>query len=155
MSRLQVVAASIVVAGRVNGLSESACRDAACRAATSYRMRIRSFADMRYLDIWYSSIEATEVTNRLNDDDVAEQLVAKANKKTNVGTLPKLVELRSSGPRIRNDPPLIDHHTYPLAQRIPILARHADPRTTEHDDRARGNLDRHAVHILTAYVAGV
>lgn len=35
-----------------------------------------------------------------------------------------------------------------------ILARHADPRTTQHYDRARGNLDRHAVHFLTAYVAG-
>ena len=34
-----------------------------------------------------------------------------------------------------------------------ILARHADPRTTEHYDRARGNLDRHGVHSLTAYVA--
>jgi integrase/recombinase XerD len=36
-----------------------------------------------------------------------------------------------------------------------IMARHADPRTTEHYDRARGNLDRHGVHFLTAYVAGV
>ena len=36
-----------------------------------------------------------------------------------------------------------------------ILARHPDPRTTEHYDRARGNLDRHCVHFLTAYVAGV
>jgi integrase/recombinase XerD len=36
-----------------------------------------------------------------------------------------------------------------------ILARNADPRTTEHYDRARGNLDRHGVHFLTAYVAGV
>jgi integrase/recombinase XerD len=36
-----------------------------------------------------------------------------------------------------------------------ILARHADPRTTEHYDRARGNLDRHGVHFHTAYVAGV
>ena len=36
-----------------------------------------------------------------------------------------------------------------------ILARHADPRTTEHYDRARGILDRHGVHFLTAYVAGV
>ncbi len=36
-----------------------------------------------------------------------------------------------------------------------ILARHADPRTTEHYDRARGNLDRHAVHVLTASVAGL
>jgi integrase/recombinase XerD len=31
-----------------------------------------------------------------------------------------------------------------------ILARHADPRTTQHYDRARGNLDRHGVHFLTA-----
>jgi len=36
-----------------------------------------------------------------------------------------------------------------------ILARHADPRTTEHYDRARFNLNRHGVHFLTAYVAGV
>ena len=36
-----------------------------------------------------------------------------------------------------------------------ILARHADPRTTEHYDRARSNLDRHGVHFLAAYVAGV
>lgn len=36
-----------------------------------------------------------------------------------------------------------------------ILAPHADPRTTEHNDRARGNLDRHGVHFLSAYVAGV
>lgn len=36
-----------------------------------------------------------------------------------------------------------------------ILAHHADPRTTEHYDRARRNLDRHGVHFLTAYVAGV
>ena len=35
------------------------------------------------------------------------------------------------------------------------LARHADPRPTEHQDGARGNLDRHAVHFLTACVAGV
>ena len=33
-----------------------------------------------------------------------------------------------------------------------ILARHADPRTTQHYDRARGNLDRQGVHSLTVYV---
>jgi integrase/recombinase XerD len=38
---------------------------------------------------------------------------------------------------------------------VQILARHADLCTTEHYDRARGNLDRHGVHFLTAYVAGV
>ena len=32
--------------------------------------------------------------------------------------------------------------------------RHADPRATEHYDRPRGNLDRHGVNSITAYVAG-
>jgi hypothetical protein len=36
-----------------------------------------------------------------------------------------------------------------------ILARHADPRTTGHYDRARGNLHRPGVHFLTASVAGL
>lgn len=31
-----------------------------------------------------------------------------------------------------------------------VLARHADPRATQHYDRARGNLDRHDVYFLTA-----
>lgn len=35
-----------------------------------------------------------------------------------------------------------------------ILARHGDPRATEHYDRARGN-DRHGVPFPTAYVARV
>jgi len=36
-----------------------------------------------------------------------------------------------------------------------IIASHSSPRTTEHYDRARGDLDRRGVHFLTAYVAGV
>lgn len=37
---------------------------------------------------------------------------------------------------------------------VQFAARHSDPRQTVKYDRARGNLDRHAVHTLTAYVAG-
>jgi hypothetical protein len=33
-------------------------------------------------------------------------------------------------------------------------ASHADPRTTMRYDRARGSLDRHATHIVAAYIAG-
>jgi hypothetical protein len=33
-----------------------------------------------------------------------------------------------------------------------ILARHGDPRTNEHYNRARGNLDRHGVHFVTVSV---
>ncbi|WP_157550499.1 tyrosine-type recombinase/integrase [Nocardioides jensenii] len=37
---------------------------------------------------------------------------------------------------------------------VQIAARHSDPRTTNRYDRARGNLDRHAVHTLAAYISG-
>ncbi|MGV8910685.1 MAG: tyrosine-type recombinase/integrase [Propionicimonas sp.] len=37
---------------------------------------------------------------------------------------------------------------------VQIAARHADPRTTVGYDRARENLDRHAIHALTADLAG-
>ena len=35
---------------------------------------------------------------------------------------------------------------------VQIAARHADPRTTMRDDRARKNLDRHPNYILAAYM---
>jgi len=35
-----------------------------------------------------------------------------------------------------------------------IAARHADPRTTSRYDRARHNLDRHANHVVAAFLAG-
>jgi integrase/recombinase XerD len=33
-------------------------------------------------------------------------------------------------------------------------ASHSDPRTTMRYNRARGSLDRHATHIVAAYIAG-
>jgi hypothetical protein len=58
----------------------------------------------------------------------------------------------SAHTRFGTPPPTL---STPASRDAQILARHADPRTTEHYDRARGNLDRHGVHFLTAYVAGV
>jgi uncharacterized protein (DUF2252 family) len=146
------LAASIVVAGRVNGLSDADCREAAFRASASYRTRIRTFADMRFLDIWYCSIEATEVTNRLNDDDITDQIIASARRKTHVGTLPKLVENRSSRPRIKNDPPLIDHRTYPIPQRISDVW--GDYRASLTDER-RVILDRYQLVDIARKVVGI
>jgi site-specific recombinase XerD len=37
---------------------------------------------------------------------------------------------------------------------VQIAARHSDPRMTARYDRARGNLDRHATYVVSAFVAG-
>ena len=37
---------------------------------------------------------------------------------------------------------------------VHIAARHADPRTTTRNDRARNNLDHHASYIVAVFIAG-
>ena len=52
------------------------------------------------------------------------------------------------------------HHLYQLDAGVPLrdvqeAASHADPHTTMRYDPARTPLDRHALYIVAAYVAGV
>lgn len=88
-------------------------------------------------------------------------LIGKGNKPATMPlTVPVLRVLEACRGERTSGPLVLRPVTNALDAGVPlrdaqILARHADPRTTEHYDRARGNLDRHAVHFLTAYVAGV
>jgi uncharacterized protein (DUF2252 family) len=115
---LKRLAASTMVCGRQNGLSNDACRQAVLSAAERYRQHMRTFGEMRFLDTWYTSINAEDVVQRLSAPGAHKALNVKAPHKTNVGTLSKLVESVDRGYRIANDPPLITHRTYPLPQRI-------------------------------------
>ena len=51
------LAASFVVAGRENGITESRCQAVVRVLADSYRTRLREFAAMRVLDAWYARID--------------------------------------------------------------------------------------------------
>jgi len=48
----------------------------------------------------------------------------------------------------------LPHRAPTRAPNVQIAARHADPRTTTRYDRARGNLDRHANYVVSAFIAG-
>jgi hypothetical protein len=52
---------SFVLAARSNGLSDDDGREAAVACARSYRRKIRNFAAMDVLDVWYARIEDSEV----------------------------------------------------------------------------------------------
>jgi uncharacterized protein (DUF2252 family) len=58
---LKRLAASIVVAGRTIGLPDDDCHEAAVATVRSYRRRMREFAEMGALDVWYAHIDATVV----------------------------------------------------------------------------------------------
>src|SRR4051812_24825077 len=84
------LAASIVVAGRDIGLSEDHCRSAAQASVRSYRQHMRGFATMRFLETWYSRVGADDAARYFDDRQVIERAMAKAHRKTNIGTLPRL-----------------------------------------------------------------
>jgi uncharacterized protein (DUF2252 family) len=79
---------------------------------------MRAFAEMRFLDTWYTSITAADLFDCLDAPELSASLTAKAERKTNLGALAKLAEAVDGGYRIGNDPPLVTHHTYPIAQHI-------------------------------------
>lgn len=108
------LAASFVLAARSNGLSDHVGREAAMACATAYRKRMRDYATMDVLDIWYARIDADDVLDMLPDERRAtlERRIAKVTGTSGSELLfPKLVEQGDGPPRIRDQPPLLYHWT--------------------------------------------
>ena len=72
--------ASFVLAARANGLGDANGRDAAVACARSYRRKMREFAAMDVLDVWYARIAAADVLAMLPQDRKAKlsKRIAKA-----------------------------------------------------------------------------
>jgi uncharacterized protein (DUF2252 family) len=107
------LAASIAVAGRVNGFTRKQ-RDAATLASvTSYRTSMEAFAGMRNLDVWYASARAQEglprVREALSEKNVktAESIMTKAGMRDSMQAFQKLTTIVDGQRRIVSDPPLI------------------------------------------------
>ena len=106
------LAVSLVEAGRQNGFSQGANRRAVLAAVGSYRESMNSFAQMRYLDIWYSHIDLTSIDREVKRRGRAlvEHAVGRAQQRTNLAVFPHLVRRVHGEYRIRDDPPLIEHY---------------------------------------------
>ena len=110
---LKRLAASVVVAGRENGLSTGQRRDLVLETVGTYRSSMRSFAGMRNLDVFYARLDADGALDRLSDQVSAqirkryEKIVAKARTSDSVKALSKLTAIVNGELRIVSDPPLI------------------------------------------------
>jgi len=60
--------ASFVLAARSNGLSDANGRDAAVACARSYRQKMRDFAAMDVLDVWYARLDDSDALAMLPQD---------------------------------------------------------------------------------------
>jgi uncharacterized protein (DUF2252 family) len=105
------LAASIVVAGRHNGFSAQANKQAAAQCIQAYRTHINELANMSHIEVWYSTIDAQGILQFVNNhsDQYLNKTLEKARQQTNVHNFPKLTQRVEGGYAIKENPPLITH----------------------------------------------
>ncbi len=110
--------ASFVLAARSQGLKESVGREAAVACARSYRKRLREYAKMSPLAVWYAGIQLKDLSSLatgLRAKTVKARLQGRVAKATaergSELSYPQLAGMVSGQIRIHDAPPLIFHPT--------------------------------------------
>lgn len=106
------LAASLVVAGRVNGFSAAACQKAVRSMVTTYRTQMRLFAGMPNLEVWYARLGAEDILHFFTNDLAkshkrAKQFFQHARSQDQLKALSKLTEVVKGRRQIIPDPPLV------------------------------------------------
>jgi uncharacterized protein (DUF2252 family) len=122
------LAASVMLAAREIGTATKAARAWTQRAVWSYRTSMRSFAQMRSLDLWYWRVDVYDALDQgppARAERARRGIIRQAERKTNLGALRKLTEVVDDRRRFVDDPPLVEHLDVPdLAERVQAGLRH-------------------------------
>ncbi|TAM81730.1 MAG: DUF2252 domain-containing protein [Acidobacteria bacterium] len=151
------LAASIVLAMRQADFADRQCQDAARTSAESYRKRMREYARMTALEVWYSHLSA-EIFVQIAITPEARQrwrsLIARAALDTPGHEFPKIVSAQQGRPRIIDHPPLIYHSSENAVVRESVRKIFHQYRATLPEER-RIVLDRYKVVDIARKVVGV
>jgi uncharacterized protein (DUF2252 family) len=112
---LKRLAASAVVCGRFLGANRALCEESARAVVKSYRKRMREYAKMSYLDVWYARIDENDVLNAQPSPmwrKRAQQTMDKAKKRGHLQVLDKMAELVGNQQRIIEVRPFIVRETH-------------------------------------------
>ena len=112
---LKRLAASAAVAARFMGGDKAQAEAAARECVRSYRKRMRRYAAMGYLQVWYERIDERAVLDAISPRlrRNAERVMDKARRKGHVQALDKLTEEVDGEHRFVEDVPLIVRETHP------------------------------------------
>jgi uncharacterized protein (DUF2252 family) len=105
--------ASFAVAGRDRGFTAKQRESVNITAARSYREAMRSFAQMRTLDLWYSRLDIDEIRKlwaaQVGHAELKqfERNVAKTRAKDSLRAFDKLTHVVDGEPRILSDAPIV------------------------------------------------
>ena len=106
------LAASFVVVGRENNISESRCKAIVHVLADAYRTHLQEFAAMRVLDAWYARIDDEMLIATAPNAEVRqrrEKIAAKARASVTEYLFPKISQVVDGRRRIVDQPPLVFH----------------------------------------------
>ncbi len=109
---LKRLAASIVVAGRLNGYTAQENRQAVVGCVEEYHTLMQQMASMGALDVWYQHFDIgqiMELAKRKGREELQKQVEKARQRRTNLGAFPKLAEQVEGVYRIKDQPPLIVH----------------------------------------------
>jgi uncharacterized protein (DUF2252 family) len=107
------LAASVAVAARERGFSDSERRTTVAACVRSYREAMREFATSGDLAVWYSRLDVAEIERRWRPQAGGRlvtgfrTMVAKAHTKDSLRAFARLTHEVDGQPRIVHDPPLI------------------------------------------------
>jgi len=103
------LAASLVVAGRQDGLSAATADEAVRAAAQAYRHRMRRYARKPELYIWYDGVHADNLIGYFEPADrarISVYIERQQGRRTSRGALAKLTVMANGRPRITEEPPI-------------------------------------------------
>jgi uncharacterized protein (DUF2252 family) len=150
------LAASLVLAGAQIGLDTAACHAVVLSAVGTYRARMRDYAGLRDLEVWYTLIDAAEIVLLLEMDggDVraARRSLDKARLHTSLEAMHKLTDVVDGERRFVDNPPLLEH-TPGLDENLAHRTFHEYRQSLE-DDR-RHLLERYRIVDTARKVVGV
>ncbi len=110
---LKRLAASIVVACRDNGLSESVAKDAVLGCVRSYRERMAEFSEMKVLDLWYFAVDINMLISGIEDPGIRRRVIKRLaqarESSTSEGLFPKLVDASGGATHFKDQLPAIFH----------------------------------------------
>ena len=150
------LAASLVVAARVNGFSEERAAALAVRSAASYRLHMHEFAEMSPVEVWYFHIDADDLVASAPDEEsrrLSERMASKARQRVGERLFPKITEPMGHRRQFVESPPLT---TRVVDERALRIVRHGIGRYLQSlDGSRRFLLERYRLEDYAMRVVGI
>lgn len=111
---LKRLVASIVAAGNFLGADKEICEESIRSAMSTYRKKMKEYAYMGNLELWYSTIKEKDILDSLDTSarEGAEKIIGKARTRTHMQVLGKLTDIVDEKYLLRENAPFIVRHTH-------------------------------------------